>query len=76
MDKGTSTRHRASKVLVSTGNGIGQSECCNFSEHTRWKRAGKVKASQKQEALKAQEEEDNRLRLKYDTEDEFLANEK
>lgn len=36
----------------------------------------KVKASQKQEALKAQEEEDNRLRLKYDTEDEFLANEK
>lgn len=36
----------------------------------------KVKTSQKQEALKAQEEEDNRLRLKYDTEDEFLANEK
>lgn len=36
----------------------------------------KVNTVQKQEALKTQEEEDNRLRLKYDTEDEFLANEK
>lgn len=36
----------------------------------------KVKAAQKQEESKSQEEDDNRLRLKYDTEDEFLANEK
>ncbi len=35
-----------------------------------------IKAAQKQEELKAQEEDDNRLRLQYDTEDEFLANEK
>lgn len=36
----------------------------------------KVKTIQKQEETKSQKEDDNRLRLKYDTEDEFLANEK
>lgn len=35
-----------------------------------------VKTIQKQEETKSQKEDDNRLRLKYDTEDEFLANEK
>ncbi|MGN8825916.1 hypothetical protein ACTNDF_12860 [Segatella copri] len=35
-----------------------------------------VNTAQKQKDIKEQEEEDNRLRLKYDTEDEFLANEK
>lgn len=35
-----------------------------------------IKTAQKQEELNAQEEDDNRLRLQYDTEDEFLANEK
>ena len=36
----------------------------------------KVKTIQKQEETKSQKEDDNSLRLKYDTEDEFLANEK
>lgn len=36
----------------------------------------KVKTIQKQEETKFQKEDDNSLRLKYDTEDEFLANEK
>lgn len=36
----------------------------------------KVKTIQKQEDTKSQKEDDNSLRLKYDTEDEFLANEK
>lgn len=35
-----------------------------------------VKTIQKQEDTKSQKEDDNSLRLKYDTEDEFLANEK
>lgn len=35
-----------------------------------------VNIAQKQKDIKEQEEDDNRLRLKYDTEDEFLANEK
>mgnify|MGYP000361620442 FL=1 len=36
----------------------------------------KIKTIQKQEDTKSQKEDDNHLRLKYDTEDEFLANEK
>lgn len=36
----------------------------------------KVKTIQKQEETKSQKEDDNSLRLKYDTEDEFIANEK
>ena len=73
---GAGTIRKQAKYWYQQAMVLGNQNAATFLNILVENEQNKIKTIQKQEDTKSQKEDDNHLRLKYDTEDEFLANEK